>query len=223
MAPELMDPDEFGFTSQSRERLPSRGTDIYALGMTILEASAIPAPMPRSILQPFWQVTTGSPPFSSIENAAAVVYKVIRGNRPSRPSSGFSDLWGLLQATWLEENASQPPKRPRNLTIIDQLNNDAYQWQESIRSSSLPLGIRIALMRGSRVCLRLYIAGSTDSASVLLEGTFPSWSLLKYAQIAGASESDQRPTIARQLGHSPSQSGPAERPQGFSLDLSLGE
>lgn len=37
MAPELMYPDGFGFTKECRIRLPSRGTDIYALGMTILE------------------------------------------------------------------------------------------------------------------------------------------------------------------------------------------
>lgn len=42
MAPELMYPDKFGFTSKFRRRLPSRGTDIYGLGMTILEASTIP-------------------------------------------------------------------------------------------------------------------------------------------------------------------------------------
>ena len=37
MAPELMYPDGFGFTEECQIRLPSRGTDIYALGMTILE------------------------------------------------------------------------------------------------------------------------------------------------------------------------------------------
>ena len=37
MAPELMYPEEFGFTGECQVRLPSRGTDVYALGMTILE------------------------------------------------------------------------------------------------------------------------------------------------------------------------------------------
>ena len=37
MAPEILDPDRFGYTERSRRRLPSKSTDIYALGMTILE------------------------------------------------------------------------------------------------------------------------------------------------------------------------------------------
>jgi serine/threonine protein kinase len=39
MAPELMYPEKFGFSDQYGERLPSRSTDTYALGMTILEVS----------------------------------------------------------------------------------------------------------------------------------------------------------------------------------------
>ena len=39
MAPELMDPDTFGFTGESLKQLPSKGTDIYAIGMTVLEVS----------------------------------------------------------------------------------------------------------------------------------------------------------------------------------------
>ena len=39
MAPELLNPEKFGITKESQIRLPSRGTDIYALGMTILEVS----------------------------------------------------------------------------------------------------------------------------------------------------------------------------------------
>ena len=37
MAPEILDPDRFGYTKRSRRMLPSKSTDIYALGMTILE------------------------------------------------------------------------------------------------------------------------------------------------------------------------------------------
>jgi len=38
-APEIMDPDRFGFTGNLVAKLPSKSTDIYALGMTILEVS----------------------------------------------------------------------------------------------------------------------------------------------------------------------------------------
>ena len=37
MAPEMLLPEEFGFSSKSQS-LPSMSTDVYALGMTVLEA-----------------------------------------------------------------------------------------------------------------------------------------------------------------------------------------
>lgn len=37
MAPEMLYPDRFGYNDDYLKRLPSKGTDIYALGMTILE------------------------------------------------------------------------------------------------------------------------------------------------------------------------------------------
>ena len=39
MAPEVLYPDKFGFTLGTKKVLPSRSTDIYAFGMTILEVS----------------------------------------------------------------------------------------------------------------------------------------------------------------------------------------
>ena len=44
MAPELLDPDMFEFTGRFEKQLPSKDTDIYAIGMTILEVSARPCP-----------------------------------------------------------------------------------------------------------------------------------------------------------------------------------
>ena len=37
MAPEIMDPERYGYIKRSRRKLPSKSTDIYALGMMILE------------------------------------------------------------------------------------------------------------------------------------------------------------------------------------------
>jgi serine/threonine protein kinase len=39
MAPELMLPEKFGFTGKFLKQLPTKSTDIYAIGMTILEVS----------------------------------------------------------------------------------------------------------------------------------------------------------------------------------------
>ena len=38
MAPEILDPERYGYVGRARRKLPSKSTDIYALGMTILEA-----------------------------------------------------------------------------------------------------------------------------------------------------------------------------------------
>ena len=37
MAPEILHPDNFEFSGEMQKQLPSKSTDIYALGMTILE------------------------------------------------------------------------------------------------------------------------------------------------------------------------------------------
>lgn len=42
MAPELLNPEKFGFTGGLEKKLPSKDTDIYAIGMTILEVSLCP-------------------------------------------------------------------------------------------------------------------------------------------------------------------------------------
>ena len=39
MAPELIDPGKFGFTGDLLKVIPSKSTDVYAIGMTILEVS----------------------------------------------------------------------------------------------------------------------------------------------------------------------------------------
>lgn len=40
MAPELLDPNKFGFKGKFLKQLPSVSTDVYAIGMTILEVRA---------------------------------------------------------------------------------------------------------------------------------------------------------------------------------------
>ena len=48
MAPEMMYPEKFGFANgKYRKRLPSKSTDIYALGMTVLEVGASMLLLPR--------------------------------------------------------------------------------------------------------------------------------------------------------------------------------
>ena len=55
MAPEVLDPETYGYTKKSRKKLPSKSTDTYALGMTILEArinSPLPLLLSRNLTLP---------------------------------------------------------------------------------------------------------------------------------------------------------------------------
>ena len=74
--------------------------------------------------------------------------RVLRGARPDRPPSGFTDqLWKLSTATWLEERGSEPQRRPSTSTILDRLNKEVDNWGRSIVPSA-------AVENNSRVCYR---------------------------------------------------------------------
>ena len=133
MAPEMMHPEEFGYTRECQIRLPSKGTDIYSLGMTILEVRFFLESCSSAENPGTFQVITGRHPFSDITADAAVVSKVLTGVRPNRPHSGFTDpLWELLTATWLVERGSQPQKRPQTSTILGLLGEEVENWGKSI-------------------------------------------------------------------------------------------
>ena len=76
---------------------------------------------------------TGKRPFNDTGREATVVIKVARGEKPSRPTSGFSDaLWNLLLKAWDPEYKSQPSKRPSILTVSHQMKEDADDWDKFI-------------------------------------------------------------------------------------------
>jgi len=113
-APEIMNPDKFGFTGNAFAKLPSKSTDIYALGMTILE------------------VLAGRSPFGKSSDSN-VLMKVMDGVRPERPDTGFSDgLWSLLQLGWSEEYEDRESKRPSIASILGQLQKDSSNWFSKI-------------------------------------------------------------------------------------------
>jgi len=57
--------------------------------------------------------------------------EVMRGKKPDRPSSGFSDaLWNLLLAAWDAEHRSQPSKRPFIQSVTNQLQEDVNEWDQ---------------------------------------------------------------------------------------------
>ena len=77
---------------------------------------------------------TGRRPFDHVERDAAVIQKVLTGNRPDRPTVGFSEpLWALLNKTWLEERESSPPVRPDIANILRLLEYEAQTWSPTGR------------------------------------------------------------------------------------------
>lgn len=90
MSPELLDPSEFSL----EDGRPTRKSDIYALGMVVYE------------------VLSGQPPFPGCRDAV-VIRKIMKGERPSRPSGTqgvwFNDeLWKMLELCWKPNRDDRP-------------------------------------------------------------------------------------------------------------------
>ena len=59
--------------------------------------------------------------------------KVVKGDRPDRPSSGLSNaLWDLLVATWVVQYAQKPRERPLVSTVLALLKEYVDDWGKSI-------------------------------------------------------------------------------------------
>jgi serine/threonine protein kinase len=86
-APEVLDPSEDMLEGDCQYAPQS---DIYSLGMTILE------------------VLTGKVPFSNRRYDTVVILDVIRGVRPQRPKEMLDDVWNLLESCWDEKPHNRP-------------------------------------------------------------------------------------------------------------------
>lgn len=89
MAPELLS-TRFGLD----RAVPSKETDIFALGMTS------------------YQVLAGKKPFSQV-GGARIAHAVISGERPAKPENakqvGMTDVvWDLLTECWREDRTKRP-------------------------------------------------------------------------------------------------------------------
>ena len=62
-----------------------------------------------------------------------VMLKVVKGDRPDRPSPGLSDaLWDLLVATWVEQYARKSQERPLVSAVLAGLKKCVGDWGRSI-------------------------------------------------------------------------------------------
>jgi len=91
MSPELLYVVQYGL----KNGRPTRRSDCYALGMTLLE------------------VLSGDVPFAPF-NSFAVMLKVVEGERPARPEgaegSRFTDdVWQVLNQCWAHQPKDRPP------------------------------------------------------------------------------------------------------------------
>ena len=69
-----------------------------------------------------------------------------------------------MEATWLPEHASQPPKRPRLSVIVDQLRGDTDDWCRSIIPlNPRQIGAPDVLKNGSDTYLPLQVVEGADS------------------------------------------------------------
>ncbi|KAJ1305915.1 hypothetical protein OPQ81_010634 [Rhizoctonia solani] len=86
-------------------------SDVYSLGMTILEAF------------------TGAVPYAGIPNLMHVVVRIVRGEKPMRPATWecvkTELLWELLVRCW----AYDPPERPDVISIRDQVKEISLRMQ----------------------------------------------------------------------------------------------
>lgn len=102
MSPELLSPDDFDMSHAN----PTIASDVYALGMVILEVIRALLRLQFNHLMTCFQVLIGAQPFAELSRTQnIIIYVVVNGKRPARPANsekmGISDaLWQLLQSCW---------------------------------------------------------------------------------------------------------------------------
>jgi len=99
-APEISDPEMFGL---ERARI-TKPSDVYALSMVM------------------WEVFTGRFPFHELGRDSHIINKVLKGERPKRPSQatgiGLSDtIWEVMERCWQPDHH----ERPAVTTVADAL------------------------------------------------------------------------------------------------------
>jgi serine/threonine protein kinase len=106
MAPELHHPEKFNLPSSAR----TIASDVFAFGMLVLE------------------IYTEQPPFFDISHNATVYFKIVDGDRPSKPSEKQcpgntappGTIWALVERCW----AQKPSVRPLMNEVSEELKRE---------------------------------------------------------------------------------------------------
>ena len=120
MAPELHSPKSVGLERFVR----TYATDVYAFACICVEVSHIQKRI--ALLFDFIsQVYSGKAPFYELREDAAVLLRVIKGGRPTKPSGTPGrvmpdQLWNIVKAAWHQ----QPSKRLSITAVLRRFRHD---------------------------------------------------------------------------------------------------
>ena len=125
MSPELLDFD-------ACEHRPTKGSDIYALGMLIYEVRTrgFGCDDGKANKKNGKQVLCGCAPFRDLANSFMVVVEISKGARPEKPEDaarfGFTDgLWEIVERCW----SADKDVRPTLEAVLSSLRDAASRWR----------------------------------------------------------------------------------------------
>lgn len=101
---------------------PTFQTDVYSVASVMYEVIFLERAIGRWSTQTHKQVLTGQIPYYEFPRDATVISRILRGIRPTRPTSGLAlelsdEIWNVMEDCW----SADPSKRPTVKQVAEQL------------------------------------------------------------------------------------------------------